>query len=138
MLLVVLDEGEHRLGVVEDVPALGGGVRRIEADDDGADGHDCPVEQEPLEPRPAEDGDRVSPADAAGQERPAERVDPPCGLVPGDVAPAVRLFLEIGGGRAALLEHVAPEGRRSAGFERHSGHRKSKEMLDPTRIRSIP
>src|SRR5947209_1866415 len=69
--------------------------------------------------RLAEDGDRVSPADAAGQKRPAERVDPPCGLVPGHVAPAVRLLLEIGGGRVALLEHVAPERRRGAGFERH-------------------
>ena len=128
-LLVVLGEGEHRLGVAEDVRALARGVRRVEADDDGADRHDRPVEQDPLEARPREDGDRVAAADAAGEERRAERVDPlrrPPATRPRASRP---LLLEVGGRRAALLEHVAPEGGRRAGLERESARRRRRDAV---------
>ena len=89
-LLVVLDEREHRLGVAEDVLALLRRVRRIEPDDDGADRHDRPVEQHPLEARAGEHRDRVAAADAAREQGVGEGVDPLAGLLPATPAASPR------------------------------------------------
>ena len=66
-LLLVLGEGEHGLAVLEDVLAFLGGARRIETDDDSADRHHRPVEQNPLEPRAREHCDPVAVPDSARQ-----------------------------------------------------------------------
>src|SRR5581483_1222583 len=147
---VVLDEGEDGFGVAEDVRALARGVRRVEPDDDGADRHDRPVEEDPLEARPRDDGDGVALADAAGEEPLREVVDPLSGLAPGDLPPAVRAFLEVRRRRPALRHRPLPEGARGPrlqgrfargrgrGGRRHLTHRREKESGVQTRIRSAP
>ena len=67
-LRVVLDEREHRLRVAEDVRALRRGVRRVEPDHDGADRHDRPVEEHPLEAGAGEHGDRIAAPHAVGEQ----------------------------------------------------------------------
>ena len=95
--------------MVEDVRALFRGARRVEADHDGADRHQRPVEQHPLERRPRQDADRVPPADAPGQEAVGELVDPPAGLVPAHRPPPVGGLGQVGGARPALGERGPPD-----------------------------
>ena len=111
-LRVVLDEREDGLRVAEDVRALARRVRRVEADDDGADRHDRPVEEDPLEARPGEDCDRVPAPDAVREQGALERVDPPGRLLPRDLPPALRLLLEVRRGGELPPDHIAPERRR--------------------------
>ena len=120
-LRVVFGEREHRLRVREDVRRLARGVRRIDADDDGADVHDRPVEEDPLDPGAREDGDRVAASHAAREEGVRQGLDPAGRFLPGDLAPARLLLLEVRGRRPALVEHVAPEGRGGAGLEGRVG-----------------
>ena len=56
--------------------------RRVDADDDGADRHDGPVEQDPFEPCAGEHGDDVAAADAAREQGVRERLDAARGLGP--------------------------------------------------------
>ena len=108
-LLVVLGEREHRLAVVEDVFALLGGARGIEADDDGADRHHGPVEQDPLEPGAGEDRHAVAVAHAACEQPLRERRDALRGFAPRDRPPAVRRLLEIRGLGRRVADGLAPE-----------------------------
>jgi len=138
VLLVILDEREDGLGVVEDVVALGCAVRRVEADDDGADRHDRPVEQDPLQAGARHHCHGVAALHPAGEEGAGEGVDAGACLLPRHLEPAVRPLLEVGRPRVPLLEHVTPEGGSGTGFQRQEGHGRQKEMGVPTRIRFIP
>ena len=113
-LLLVLGKGEHRLGVGQHVLALLRRARRVEADDDGADRHHRPVEQDPLEPRARQHRHAIALANAARQQPMRERVDPFGRLVPRHRPPAVVLLLEICGPVGRAADDVAPELRRCA------------------------
>src|SRR5438067_13514557 len=104
--------------------ALASNVRRVEPDNPDADRHDRPVAQEPLESSPRENGDDVSPAHAPSEEGALQRLDPHAGLGPRDRAPPVLALLEIGGGRPALVERIAPEGGSRARMEWEFGRRR--------------
>ena len=108
-LLLVLDDHEDGLRVVEDVRALLRGARRVEADHDGADRHQRPVEQHPLERRPRQDAHRIPAADAPGQETVGELVDPPAGLVPAHRPPSGGGLGQVRGARPALGERGPPD-----------------------------
>ena len=114
VLGVVLDEGEHGLGVGEDVGALLRRVRRVEPGDDCADRHRRPVEKHPFEPRAREHRHDVAAAHAAREQRVREHLDPLARLPPGDVAPAVVALFEVGGGAGAQREHVPEHVRGGA------------------------
>ena len=94
-LLVVLGEGKPRLGVLEDVRALLGRARRVEAHHDGPDRHRRPVEQHPLEAGAGEYRDGVAAAHPAGEQSVGEDLDPLRRLRPGHGPPAVRRLLEV-------------------------------------------
>ena len=114
----------HGLELLALLLVLAGCVRGVEADDDRADRHDRPVEQDPLEPRPREDGHDVATTHAAGEERLPERIDPRRRLGPRDVVPAVFPLLEVGGRRPPLRDRVRPEGGRGTRCKWEFGRRR--------------
>jgi hypothetical protein len=120
--------------VAEDVLAFLGGARGIEADDDGADRHHSPVEQDPLEPGARENCNAIAVAHAACQQALRQCRDALGRLVPRDGPPAVRRLLEIGGLIGRVADGVAPElGHRTA----HAGivERACRSFYDRTELR---
>jgi hypothetical protein len=68
----VLDERHLGLGVAHDVRAVGGEVRRVDADRDPAAAHDPEVAHDPLETRAAQDAHAVPTAYAEGDQAPGD------------------------------------------------------------------
>ena len=67
-LLLVLDEDAHGVRVPEDVGAVARRARGVHRRADGADQGEREVEERPLEPRRAEDPERVALADPERKE----------------------------------------------------------------------
>src|SRR5438552_4027151 len=117
-LLLVLDEHADGLRVLEDVQDVAGRARRVDRRADGADERQREVEQRPLEARPAEQRERLAPADAEGQQPVRELLDGPSRLRPRNLAPVALDLVEVGRVAAALGDRVPPEVRDRAGRTR--------------------
>ena len=96
-LLGVLDDDDRRLGVGDDVAALGGQARLVDRDGECAAGEDRKVDLDPLRTRRGEDGDAVADAYAVVHERRGDLQHVGFHLGPGRLAPAVPRAVAVAG-----------------------------------------
>ena len=116
LLLLVLDEHADGLRVSEDVGAVAGRARRVDRSGDAASEREREVEERPLEPRRAEDPERVALANAEREQAVRELVDAPRRLLPRHLAPARLLLHEVRRPGAARRDRVTPQrGNRPCG-----------------------
>jgi hypothetical protein len=112
-LLLVLDEHRARLGVIEDVVALLGGVRLVDRDGRAAGGQDAEVRERPLGAGVREDRDALAVLEAEVDQPAAHLADGLVQVVVGDGDPLVADLV--------LDRRVVAVGLR--GQRRQSGHR---------------
>ena len=113
-LLGVLADDPDGLGVREEVTHVTGRARRVDRDAHRADPREREIEERPVEAVAREQRERVSLANAAGEQTVGIRAHPLLGLVPRDLSPAVLVLDEIRGRRARRGNGVAPQPRDRA------------------------
>jgi hypothetical protein len=108
-LLVVLAENADRLRVAEDVRSILRRAVHVDRRADRADEAEREVEERPFQPCRCQDGERVAPADAQGQQAVGQLVHGSGGLVPGDLLPVGTLLDEVRRAWPTARDPIQPE-----------------------------